>query len=194
MGIKRILKNFTMKEITDLMLDVETLGTHGKFVVLEIALVPFNIEGTNGNSLTPFNENINIEEQLNKGFDIDVDTMKWWLSSERIKTLGSNLSKPRNSIRAAITDLHAYIIKFENLKRVWATASLDYQAIDLLSAEANLPNPIPYQKRWCARTLREMYFLKSGVETYAKDNNHSAVDDCKNQIKYITEQFNELIH
>jgi len=61
---------------TDLMLDLETVGTTPGCAIIQIAAVPFNIE-TGEISDNVFNMSINLEEQLANGYTSNQDTLDW---------------------------------------------------------------------------------------------------------------------
>ena len=71
---------------TDAMFDVETLGRDGRFVVTEVSIVPFNIENKDidFSSLEDyiFTCKINIKDSLSKGFNINPETVKWWIQTD----------------------------------------------------------------------------------------------------------------
>lgn len=175
---------------TDIMLDIETLGNEGKFIVTEVALVPFCIEY---NKIAPidkcFQMSISIEDQQKKGFKESHETVKWWINTNKGKYLSFYESKTPVTLFA--DELTYYLSELGDNIRFWATAVLDYQGISNLFDSVGAKNPIPYNKRLCARTIRNVHDMIYG-ECYTNTNTHNAIDDCINQIETIQIQFSEL--
>lgn len=166
------------------MIDIETLGVEGKFVVLEVSLFPFYLNDET--IIEPITVKFDISEQLNKGFDIDKDTMQWWLSNENTsKMLGNLLISDKYSIEKGCLIIDQYL-KHLKIEGLWSTASLDYLGLSNLFAETNIKNPFDFRKRFDARTLRflnDMFFDPIKIE-----NNHESLKDCENQITILKQQ------
>lgn len=168
------------QDYTDIMIDVETLGNEGKFVVTQVSLVPFfinpNIDA--GSGLTScFDMGISVKDSLKKGFELDVDTIKWWINTNT-ELLGEQLNYSR-TVEEVCEKIVKYISTFDRDVRFWATATLDYQAISNIFNSVNIKNPIKYNKRFCARTVR---LLAGEDKDYKNNNSHNATEDCVNQI------------
>lgn len=173
------------EKFTDVMLDVETLGNEGKFIVLSIALVPFN--PNTGKVGKAYSINIDLADSINLGFKANRKTIKWW--SEQESSTFIDMFKNTLSIERAINSLITYI-NINNFDRFWATAVLDYQAISNLCEAVNLKNPIVYNKRLCARTVRTLHDTK--FPNIYVGNTHNAEDDCKRQIEVLLQQLKAL--
>ena len=62
----------SVEEVTDIMIDIESLGNAGKFVVTEVSFVPFNInKGITFSETYSFSVSICVQDSLEKGFKID---------------------------------------------------------------------------------------------------------------------------
>lgn len=179
-----------MKKFKDAMIDVETLGLNGLFVVTQISIVPFDIgSGVYCNRQDSFSVNVSLDDCLKHGLSLGAETLKWWLSTNPdmlSRTLGDGLS-----IKDSMIAMMDYTSKLD-VDRFWATATLDYQAISNLSSVVNMINPIPYNKRLCARTVRELYLKKTGT-VYKNENNHDSYSDCVNQINSLCNQLKNLL-
>lgn len=179
-----------MKNFKDAMIDVETLGVEGLFVVTQISIVPFDVNsGVVCSRENSFSVNISLKDCLNNGLNLNTETLMWWL-----KTNPDMLSCTISDgylIKDAMVAITNYISKLE-VERFWATATLDYQAISNLSGATGLKNPIPYNKRLCARTVRELFLKKTGT-TYKNDNSHDSYSDCVNQINLLCNQLKSLL-
>lgn len=179
---------------TDLMLDVESLGNEGKFVVTEISFVPFCLDDkfVESDALkSSFNTKISVNDSLRNGFKINGSTVEWWVSTD--KELFKKQFDGTLSLLEVCDNISEYIDSFKNAKRVWATAVLDYFAISNIFNECGKQNPITYNKRMCARTVNsisEMLLLeKSAIKN---NNDHNSINDCVNQIIQLSDNFNKL--
>lgn len=179
-----------MKKFKDAMIDVETLGVEGLFVVTQISIVPFDVNsGVVCSREDSFSVNLSLKDCLNNGLSLNTETLMWWLKTNP-DMLSCTISDG-HLIKDAMVAITNYISKLE-VDRFWATATLDYQAISNLSSLVEVVNPIPYNKRFCARTVRELFLSKTGT-TYKNDNNHDSYSDCVSQIHLLCNQLKGLL-
>ena len=183
----------SIEEVTDIMIDIESLGNAGKFVVTEVSFVPFNInKGIIFSETYSFSVSICVQDSLEKGFKINPDTVAWWITTN-IDLFKKQLDG-KLTISKACGHITDYLNVFPNIERFWATAVLDYQGISNLFDSVNLPNPIPYNQRLCARTHAMMAKILLGDEKAPKrPNNHISEQDCINQILEIMEDHQKLL-
>lgn len=182
-----------IEKIIDVMLDVETLDNEGKFLVLSIAAVPFlmhtEIEPKN---VSVFEERISIGDSIANGYKIGAETLKWWEKQDHqifakqmsgINSIAEVMDRLSNWVeRVQISDTYTKV-------RWWATATLDYQAISNLSNTAGIKNPIVYNERLCARTVKRTAKLMGFIPKERTPlNDHSPVADCLNQISQLKEE------
>lgn len=173
------------KLFTDVMLDVESLGNEGQFIVTSIACIPFNpITGETGE---PRQWTISIANSIKYGFSANPETVEWWTKQSPIEFQG--MFKNHKSISTSIKEMKDYFRHY-CFERCWATGTLDYQAISNLSAVCDRKNPIHYSIRLCARTIRHIYNAK--YPPIVIENTHNAVDDCKKQIEVLVRQLETL--
>lgn len=175
--------------MNDLMIDIETLGVSGKFAVSQVGACIFDVQ--TGEIKNKFICNLSIDEQLNKlGFICSSNVLLWHMEND-IDNFKSCL-KDNNKVSVFCNDFFKFI-KSTNFERCWATATIDYQGIDTLFSHSVLANPIPYDKRLCARTVRKLYATKHPEFKYVSTNNHNALDDCIAQVKDLVNWVGDLI-
>lgn len=165
------------------MLDVESLGNEGNFVVLQVSLVLFD-KNEIGDT---FSVNIDLNDSINKGFKTDKATVKWW--TEQNPQVFASMFKNAISIEKAVGQMRNFIQQYD-IKRFWASATLDYQAISNLSNSVNTKNPIAYDKRFCTRTIRMLH--DSLYIPFELENSHDSIEDCINQIRVLRRHFENL--
>lgn len=178
---------------TDLMLDVETLGRDGKFVVTSVSFVPFCLKSDFAliSDDYIFMESISVSDSIKRNFRINRDTIEWWLATDA--GMFKNQLNSEITVPEFCAHLEFYLLHFPNIERVWATAVIDYQAISNLFEECGKDNPIPYFKRLCARTMSVFSKDILGQLKAPKGiNDHNPVNDCLNQIAELKEDYGNL--
>ena len=174
--------------MVDAMIDVETLGNTGYFITTQISVVPFNVNTGEYVGLDEaFNYGISVSNSMASGFKMEPNTLKWWLDTNPIE-LKRQLSFT-GTVDGCVKELTDYIDRFD-IDRFWATATLDYQAINMLCGAVNARNPIPFNKRLCARTVRKIWERFGGK--YERRNTHDAYEDCVFQIEDLTKAIRDI--
>lgn len=180
-----------MKEYTDIMIDIESLGNEGNFVVTQIALVPFTMTDDNDLEILKqhsFVEGISVASSIDKGFKVDSNTIEWWIKTD-VKMLSTQFLH-KKSVKEVCYNIEQYLSRLPNVKRFWATATLDYQALSNIFKSVEMENPFRYNKRFCARTIRLL--AESKGNKYTNENSHDAFEDCVIQIDKLKEQLNTV--
>lgn len=132
-----------MKQVINIVVDIETLSLQSDAAILSIAAVPFNPHGLVGNhpsfdkvfdvypkggeeTLSPFYEVINATTCALAGMHIDMETCLWWSKQDESAKAELLAREPMN-IGAAMNAFHNYI---ESIKKahdaeviVWAQGS-----------------------------------------------------------------------
>lgn len=174
------------------MLDIETLGNEGKFIVTSVVMVLFDLEnGLIENKFLHFNLELN--DQIENGFLLSEDTLDWWTNMD--PKIFQNMFKDRTSIEDVIKAITLFM-HHNDVAAVYATAALDYQGISNLSDLVNWVNPISYDKRLCARTIDRLHASLFGEEynneLKAIKNTHNPLEDCKNQVRILVNQMKNI--
>lgn len=168
---------------TDVMLDIETLGTDGKFVVTQVAIVPFNSSETASKCFS-FHINISVQDSVKNGFTVSDDTINWHINNTSFE-IWEEKCQPL-SVQDASREIQKFIDELGGDINFWATSTLDYQGISNIFDCVGIKNPIRYDKRFCLRTLRKLYTDWTGIK-YKNTNTHNAYKDCVEQIKQYRE-------
>lgn len=191
-----------MKEIIDVMLDLETLGLGNTPVISQISAVAFDIQ--TGDIYEQFNEKTSPQSCVALGLKIDAGTVEWWLKQEQgvlnnviVKSIAEG--KDLKSVLIDFSTFLANIKKTHEAKelRVWGNGTLaDNKWLESAFDLANLPKPFKYWEHSDVRTLVDLGWRITGKD-YKKDTKfegekHNAIDDCKHQIKYCSAIYSEL--
>jgi len=172
----------------DLMLDIETIGKKPGVVVLDVAIVPFHI---NGKELTSeekkeftFRCQLNAGEQIALGYHVDKDTLDWWSKQDpKVRLTTWSGVTMLAEFRKLLLD---YIVQVEQTfkeYRIWDTA-FDKLAVEALFEQEVFP--FFYRAKRCCRTLTDLaklLFPKEFKLAPAGKDLHDAEADCVRQIK-----------
>jgi len=182
----------------NVMIDIETLSTHKNAAIIEIGAVEFNkYTGEIGET---YNCIINPSEWSDDDRHIDGETIKWWFKQSddaRKRFTEQQEDVMYGSLSAALTALKYFIMDCDSIDEdknvvVWGNGAAFDIAI-LESAYECWNIPIPW-KFWSVNDVRTIVDLNPSIKANCKFDGvkHSAVDDCKHQIKYLTETIKSL--
>lgn len=162
--------------MSDVMLDLETLGTRPGSVILSIGAVEFDPRG-NGTGRT-FYRNIDPESCKAVGLKVDPATVQWWTEQSQAARDAINANKIH--IVNAVLDFGAWFVAI-GAERVWANGShfdcqiwaeATFASGDVVPWKYNAPRDM---KTWCeALGFEHRMFKRTGVE-------HDALADATHQ-------------
>jgi hypothetical protein len=181
--------------ITDVVVDIETLGTQPGCPIIQIGLCGFNVYDA---SFTPLiSEAYRIPLSAIQGKDkISGDTLEWWFqqSSGAVAEMVSGASglcatKPTEvSMLIAFAQEIAPHIQQANL---WGNShSFDLVLIEAALARHGMEKPWSFRNERCYRTLREeLYWVKADPFIGTK---HTALHDAYNEAAHLHKLLQEL--
>lgn len=167
--------------MSDVSIDIESLGTEPGAVILSIGATVIDI--ATGVWHSPFYRNIDIMSSLMAGLTTDPETIKWWSDPARDEAR-SYLSADQVPLRDALDSLSTYLA-INGMTHIWAKPPKF--GIGLLEAAyraCDLDIPWSHRQPLCVRTalywsgLDEKSIPFVGVE-------HNALDDAVHQAKII---------
>jgi len=185
------------KRYSNVMIDLETLGTGDDAMVISIGAVGFELELTTKEG-----------DQLSRGFEIAIDpliavgeidasTAIWWMhqSKEAQDSTFSGANKGISSQRALLfldNYLHNYTIGKD--VRVWANGpTFDLTKLERLFKKFEMPLPWKYSAGRDVRTMRQLdYELDLDAELPEEGVGHNCLDDAIWQAKYMINIFKAL--
>lgn len=111
-----------MKAFTDVSLDLETYGTEPGCVILEVAITAFDRKNKD-RKMASIHRFPSISEQIESGFKIDHDTVKWWSSQPAKWERQTNAE--RYPVDECVHDLIKFVQDYTNPETVlaWAKGS-----------------------------------------------------------------------
>lgn len=132
--------------ITDIMVDIETLGTQPGSAILAIAAV------TKCSSFVKYLSN---EDSIRQRFTMDVDTINWWLlQPPELYALITSGTAPVKGTLEAFSD---WLSGFTNY-RIWGNgAGFDIVLLEAAYRKVGVKIPWNYWQVMCYRTLKNLY-------------------------------------
>jgi len=178
-------KGNIMANMTDVMLDLETLGTDSNSVVISISAVEFNRK--TGKLGREFEMGLDKFEQIEKGGIVDTATVEWWASqSQEAKDEINRLEKINvpHVLRA-----YADWIRQSKAMTVWGNgATFDNVILENLFKRHGVAYPTKFWDNRCVRTLCDLLRIDSRKTKFIGVK-HRGIDDCKHQITYCMKGF-----
>lgn len=173
---------------TDLMVDLETLGTKPGSVIVSIGAVFFNREGLGAT----FYRAVNIEGQI--GMTMDAPTVQWWLcQSDEARRVFYDAE--RVSMNLALADFASWILEASGAygvggTRVWGNGS-DFDNVLLAEAyrRQGIHQPWKFYNNRCYRTLKSM---AREIKPERAGIHHHALDDAVTQANHAINLLNHL--
>lgn len=162
-----------IKQMQDVMLDLETAGTAPGCAILTIGAVTFGPAGL-GNT---FYAAVSLASATALGLTIDPDTIAWWMKqSEEARAAAFQADGwPLVQVLRELSDWFAA----QGAVRIWSHgASFDVPIIEVAYRAASLPAP---WKFWDVRDTRTLYDLAGVKPDRSQGMHHNALDDARAQ-------------
>lgn len=176
------------------MIDLETLGTKHKAVVLSIAAVVFDLE--TGATGAEFKVDIDVLDSLQNGYVVESETYQWWLRQS--KEAHSSLiegQKKALSIDDAVIKLLVFVLdNFDSKSSCYPwgnSARFDLGLLEMLFHNESVELPWKHSNE---RDVRTLVALNPEIKanTPFEGVRHTPIDDCKHQIKYCHHTYKSL--
>lgn len=183
-------------KFSDVMIDIETLGTDPKAVVLSVGLVAFNLGGDTKPVKTEirFGQKQFREEQKRVGRKVDQGTVRWWKKqSEEAKAIfhQTNVVDMDHACRS-ITHFFGQNTDERNV-RVWGNgAGFDNVIVGSLLTDFGYSQPWKFWNDRCHRTFKSQFkALVPEIEFTGVP--HNAADDAEHQVKVLQAIHSRLV-
>jgi len=162
--------------MTDIMIDIETLGTKPGCVLLSIGAVEFNNKGEFGKE---FEMIIDVENSVAWGLKIEPRTVMWWM--EQNQEARKKISEPGEGLSEAL-EAFTKAFSWKNAQ-VWCNgASFDFPIMEAAFQAVDMKKPWQYYNERCFRTIKGM-LSKEKFDSLKVSPKiaHSALEDAKAQ-------------
>ena len=167
----------------EMMVDIETLATDERALVLTMGFVEFNNSGAKASQRWI----LDMGQQMEKGRAIDPETIAWWMRQGDAARKEA-FAESRSEIVAALWGVHRFFIDVDPIS-VWANSpSFDLTILETLFRDFDVDLPWAFYQARDVRTLRE----ESGLARDWQPENitytaHTAIGDCCRQIEIVRE-------
>lgn len=184
----------------DVMLDLETLGVGVNPAIIQISAVPFNIETgeTNGDH---FNQFINPISARTVG-EINGSTLEFWFKQSRevINKVIMTAFDDGGDVESVFSDFSDWIGDlYDTYDEIyfWGNGIMsDNVWLESLSERLGKKSPIKFYEHRDVRTIVDLCRMITGKDPKNEiefiGTKHDAIDDCKHQIKYVSECYRLL--
>jgi len=176
--------------MSDLMLDLETLGNGNDAAIVSIGACVFNPFG--GEITELFYRTIDLEISSHPG-DLDPGTVLWWLKQDEAarKALTDPKQHETLPLGEALNQLRGFIIA-NDANRLWSNGpTFDEVIIRSAFRRYEMEFPIPFFGSRCVRTVRGLPNAPKAKPVHGTA--HNALDDAVSQAKHVQEIYRSLV-
>jgi len=178
--------------MNDLMLDIETMGTKSFRAIVTIAAVQFDRKtGAIGKE---FYKVIDLQSCIDLQLKIDADTLYWWMKQP--DEARKKIMEYKEPLPKVLSDLAIWfnsVFNSPNQVSVWGnSARFDLGMLENCYSLCRQNVPWNHWEEMDLRTITNLTQRNKDIKRGTKFEGikHYAVDDCKHQIKYLTEMLN----
>lgn len=170
--------------MNNLMLDIETLGTGPDSIVISIGAVLFDPQ--TGDVGAEFYQKVNFQDQIDKGRKPTQSTIEFWVNQSK-EAQGVFHEEGINTLNA-LSALRDFIVNNSSIDKCkpWGNGpSFDLTIMESLFKDFGIEHPWKFWNVRCLRTFKE--YIYDGKDLAREGVYHNALDDCKHQIRVVTE-------
>lgn len=167
-----------MKEIINIMLDIETLGRRSDAAIMQIGVVVFEV--FSGRAIKCIELKIKESEWAANNRTFTGETIQWWMFQDEHAKL--NLCGGRLSQKEALDSLSDIISQYQSENfRIWTKGAMDLNCLKSLYDDLGLGTPWEFWQPRDMRTLSDVVPMIKANPTHP----HSALEDAKSQVKQL---------
>jgi len=170
--------------MADIMIDIETMGNTPTSAIVQIGAVAF--ERMTGEIKGRFLVNVDLNDEMKKGFTTDASTIEWWMGQKH-KTWLVPIDKRHGTVKA-LTDLARWMR--DNLTSggyVWSHSTFDAPILSYHYNKMGMAMPVRYG-RWL--DLRTIGVMATGLYSVPKSERpegaHDALVDAEYQAGWFS--------
>ena len=160
---------------TQVMLDIETLGTRPGSAILAIGAVKFG----DREIISEFYQRIDLKSCVRHGLTIDPDTVLWWLKQDDAARL--EITLPGDPLREVLFNFADWLQ--DPAAEIWGNgANFDNTLLAAAYHATEIPLPWKYSNDRCYRTLKAMH---PEITIERTGTHHNALDDARSQALHL---------
>lgn len=166
--------------MTNVMVDIETLGREPGAAILSVGAVTFDLEGVHDT----FYQNVDLETCADAGLEVEAATLAWWLDQDEE---ARDVLRGGHDLEAVLTDFADF---YSGAEEIWANSpSFDCEILGHAYDALGIEQPWGFREERDYRTLRE---IPGAVWVDRQGTHHNALDDAKHQAKKVVLTLNNL--
>jgi len=178
-----------MDQMSEIMIDLETMSTYPNASVVSIGAVRFmrpSVATVGNVTDDTFYVNVALPSCMDAGLHVESRTVAWWELQSK---------EARDALDVDPLPLNAALLKFnqwfgEESRPVWANpATFDLVILASAYRAVNMTKPWEFYDERCYRTIRSLFptlpYVKPGVP-------HQALEDAKAQAHHLLKMLREL--
>ncbi|RLD06501.1 MAG: exonuclease [Chloroflexota bacterium] len=179
-------------KFTELMVDIETMGTSKNGPIIQIGAVYFSMKtGEYGNE---YLINLDLEDAIKHGAKPDGSTIYWWMAQSKAARDGLTTNDiPFMKEDQGLQDFNQYWAK---AKRVWSHATFDFCMLMESMRRRDIQPTSHYRKARDIRTLTGLADMsREEIETTRTERagtHHNGLDDAIYQVAYCHAAYQKI--
>lgn len=158
--------------MTDVMVDLETLGNGSNAVIISIGACAF--DPASGQITSEFYMTVDPQSCVDIGLKMDVSTVMWWMNQS--DDARAAFKRPSAPIEVVLQEFKAW---YPQAAALWGNgATFDNVILSNAYTLAGMQRPWHFTKDRCYRTLKN---LRPDIKQDRVGTHHNALDDAKFQ-------------
>lgn len=164
--------------MSQIMLDIETMGNGSQAAIIAIGAVAFDINGIHAK----FYAQCSLESSVKAGLAMDTSTILWWLQQSEQARAAFKGNESADPVEEALR-LFSWFCMENSVSGMWGNgATFDNVIMSNAYKLTGLEQPWKFWHDRCYRTVKSMYpdmkFVRTGTH-------HNAVDDAESQALHL---------
>lgn len=169
--------------MSEVMVDLETLGNGSNAVIIAIGAVAF--EPSSGQITSEFYVNVDPQSCVDAGLKMDVSTVMWWMKQS--DEARAAFTKPSVPLEVALQMFKEW---YPQGAGMWGNgATFDNVILSNAYTLAGINRPWHFMKDRCYRTLKA---LRPDIKQDRVGTHHNALDDAKYQALHASKLLRAL--
>jgi len=167
--------------MTDVMLDLETMGRDHDAAIIAIGAVQFDLkEKTLGSE---FYIVVDLASAMAAGGTISADTVLWWM--QQSDEARAEFNRPGKVIDYALRMFSGWVAGLGPFDGIWGNgATFDNVILRTAFNRLDIPAPWNFRQDRCFRTVKA---ISPPACLHSEGTEHKALDDAKWQARYLME-------
>lgn len=177
---------------TDVMLDLETMGTSTDSAIIAVGAVGFNTKALEFSG-DVFYLQVNLKSSVDAGLVIDPATVLWWLKQSDEARGAFRENDQALGLKEVLSRFQEWWVKSIGEARLWGNgAAFDNVLLAGAFKRCGLVMPWSYKDDRCYRTLRALYPHVQPPDNTAGYTPHNAMSDAVYQSKHLLSILREM--